>query len=444
VECTEVEDGAKGKNQADCATIQQLDINEQTKVFLVRRMPCPLILFMKSRVKWTKLSSCNTMQCINLKGESGYSIRREKRVPCREGIDTKRYASAQTMLSCERKIIWSMNAFVAMYASLFEKALGIKVRLADQLQEVKDLLKDGGYATHNDQAGLCCLIGDEEPMSPENEFDGPEFMVVATYVLSNEQCQNTVVTWKKNEDQKVTRSLRTASNEIHFQAINCQALAKHEVKAIAGKANRFGPNGYRLVFSGRATMHFQQRNEKMQMQRIRVHCFGSKSTAEKKELQPLRNEYKYMNVLHGGTDTGHEIEVQLTNQPVSDEENSDNAMSNDAVETERTSHSEARLRLKRKRQQAQGSNCHEEHDAAATTKTIGDETAPNAAKDTGVAFVSKMRLPEDTHTGMQVIMTTIQCNQKTQSYCRTCSIKYQQVESSTMRNYKRVSNKVQS
>jgi hypothetical protein len=166
-----------------------------------------------------------------------------------KGIDTKRYASAQTMLSCERKIIWSMNAFVAMYASLFEKALGIKVRLADQLQEVKDLLKDGGYAAHNDQAGLCCLIGDEEPMSPENEFDGPEFMVVATYVLSNEQCQNTVVTWKKNEDQKVTRSLRTASNEIHFQAINCQALAKHEVKAIADKANRFGPTTAIDLFS---------------------------------------------------------------------------------------------------------------------------------------------------------------------------------------------------
>ena len=133
-----------------------------------------------------------------------------------------------------------------------------------------------------------------------------------------------------------------------------------------------------------------------------------------------------MNVLHGGTDAGHEIEVQLTNQPVSDEENSDNAMSNDAVETEHTSHSEARLRLKRKRQQAQGSNCHEEHDTAATMKTIGDETAPNAAKDT--------RGSQKTHTGMQVIMMTIQCNQKTQSYCQTRSIKYQQVESSTMGN----------
>jgi hypothetical protein len=104
-----------------------------------------------------------------------------------------------------------------------------------------------------------------------------------------------------------------------------------------------------------------------------------------------------MNVLHGGTDTGHEIEVQLTNLPGSDDDSADDAMANDAVETEHASHSEARLSLKRKRQQAERSKCDDEHDAAATTKTIGNDVVRNAAKDTGIASVSKMRLPEDTY-----------------------------------------------
>ena len=70
-------------------------------------------------------------------------------------------------------------------------------------------------------------------------------------------------------------------------------------------------NSYRLVFSTRPTIQFQD-NDEVRLKRTRIHCFGANSIAEVHPLPPLRNNYKHINVLHGGTDHGDEIEVKYS------------------------------------------------------------------------------------------------------------------------------------
>lgn len=62
----------------------------------------------------------------------------------------------RSIIDVERKLLLDMYEFLQMYALLFEKVLGMQVRLADQLQEVKDCVRNREYQKHNHQAGLCC------------------------------------------------------------------------------------------------------------------------------------------------------------------------------------------------------------------------------------------------------------------------------------------------
>ena len=96
----------------------------------------------------------------------------------------------------EKKLLASMNELLSAYGELLEKVLGVRVRLPDQLQVVKDGIMVGGFGLHNDQSGLCCLCNDEAKVEGSNQQDGPEYMTVVTYVISSTKIRHTKVVWK--------------------------------------------------------------------------------------------------------------------------------------------------------------------------------------------------------------------------------------------------------
>ena len=92
--------------------------------------------------------------------------------------------------------------------------------------------------------------------------------MVLTYVLSNVEENNTKVFWGSGEKERKV-GIETGSNDLHFQAINCQTNFMHQVEAITKVRKESGDNDYRLVFSARATMHFQK-DEELRLRRTRL------------------------------------------------------------------------------------------------------------------------------------------------------------------------------
>ena len=308
---TEGKSNEKNDSNNEHAKIYKTDLDDRTKVFVVRKAMSP------GFVKELK-------EKMNLALFMAYSEPREdKHVEGRririasesyteflvgKGPGTKRFAS-NGMLDVERKLLQSMNVMLEMYGELFEKVLNITVRKADQLQEVKDSLKKKGYGAHNDQAGLCCLCNGENGKEGVNEMDAPEYMLVATYVLSSQPTRNTAkVTWFK--EGKDGKNVTTSDNDIHFQGLFCQTSYQHKIESIKGvEASDYD---YRLVFSARATMHFQ-RDDEMRRRRTLLHYYGVDHEILEKELPRVRNDYRYQNVLHGGGLQEFDMKPKSTN-----------------------------------------------------------------------------------------------------------------------------------
>jgi hypothetical protein len=289
------------------AKIEQKDLNEETKVFVVRNaLSSTMIEELKEKMNKVPFMPYYA------ENETEQKAGRRIRIVSEEysefivgkGPKSKRFGST-AIIDVERRLLLAMNELIEMYAVLFENVLGISVRLADQLQEVKDYVKNGGYQKHNDQAGLCCRIAGES--CEEKDRDGPEYMLVVTYVLSNVQERNTRVSWESGGEETAVK-IETGGNDMHFQAINCQTQFMHQVEAMGKTRKKCGDNDYRLVFSARATMHFQE-NEEMQVRRSRLHFFGHDEKRNNKDLPEVRMNYKLLNVLHG---THEEVPVEWT------------------------------------------------------------------------------------------------------------------------------------
>ena len=84
------------------------------------------------------------------------------------------------------------------------------------------------------------------------------------------ESKNAKVFWIKNVGNVAV--VESGSNDIHFQAIDCQTNFMHQVDAIEKVRNSCSNSDYRLVFSGQATMHFQY-NEDIQLRRTIIHFF---------------------------------------------------------------------------------------------------------------------------------------------------------------------------
>jgi hypothetical protein len=276
------------------ARMEKIDLDDKAKVFVVRNAMSPeFVAEMKREINRVPFMAYAPRATASKKyDERRIRITSEKPSHFLMGKGTKIEAYASTeMVAFERKLLQSMNALLAEYSELFTKVLGIKVRLADQLQEVKDVLHNGGYGPHNDQSALCCRMAGEN--IEDRDPDRPEFMIVATYVLSNIQDSNTKVTWRNVAGKE--RTAETSDNDIHFQAFYCQTSHVHSVKAKV-KGNKASPNDYRVVFSARATMHFQQ-DQEMINNRTLLHMFGTRHNQTEEDLPCVRRDYKFLNVL---------------------------------------------------------------------------------------------------------------------------------------------------
>ena len=312
----------KATEQSDEAVIEQKDIDEKTKVFLFRNALSPeFVSELRTEMNQKPFMGYSEVD------EGSHIEGRRIRIASEAYSEflvgklhaTKRYASV-AMAQSEKKLLKSMNVVLQLYGELFEKVLGIKVRQADQLQIVKDSLQKKGYSGHNDQSGLCCLCDSEKRKEGEYDIDAPEFMLVATYVLSStglkttKGLKNTTVTWYKEEElsQKNQCSVTTGDNDIHLQGIYCQTSYKHKVVPIAKARRESRKQDYRLVFSARATMHFQD-DDDMRIKRTRRHCFGINEEDVEKELPYVRDSYKYINVLGSGNMGEMQIEPNSSN-----------------------------------------------------------------------------------------------------------------------------------
>ena len=285
------------------------DITKEAKVFIVRNAMSPIFLEEIKR-------HMDTVEFMSYSKEN--NVREKKhgrriRIASKEyseflvgkGSCTKRYGS-QKMTKIEETILNSMNELLIIYAEFVQKVLGIKVRLADQLQEVKDNL-GSGYGSHNDQSALCCKCPFEKQLE---DHDKPEHMIVATYVISNREEKNCKVIWSSESGNgKVT--VQTGDNDIHFQGIHCQTAATHKVETLEKMRNKTGVDDYRLVFSARATMHFQE-TEEMRLQRTRLHMYGRTKDSHTKEMDAVRTDYKYVNILHEGKSDTPELTLETT------------------------------------------------------------------------------------------------------------------------------------
>ena len=319
-------DGGKktgnANNESDEAVIEQKDIDEKTKVFVFRNA-----LSREFVSELRREMNQKPFMAYSEQTEASHTEGRRIRIAS-EGYSeflvgklhaTKRYASVP-ISETEKKLLKSMNVVLQLYGELFEKVLGIKVRQADQLQIVKDSLQKKGYSGHNDQSGLCCLCDSEKRKEGDYDIDAPEFMLVATYVLSSNGVKttkgfkNTTVTWYKDEELSPKKycTVTTGDNEFHFQGIYCQTSYKHKVLPIPKAQKEARKQDYRLVFSARATMHFQA-DDAMRLQRTRRHCFGINENDVAKELPYVRNCYKYINVLGSGNMGEIQIEQNSTN-----------------------------------------------------------------------------------------------------------------------------------
>lgn len=123
-------------------------------------------------------------------------------------------------------------------------------------------------------------------------------MIVATYVISNIKENNTKVTWTSEWENRGA-AIQTGDNDLHLQGVFCQTSATHRVEKLQKMRGKIGPNDYRLVFSARATMHFQT-TEEMRLERTCMHMYGLNGSATTKELEEVRGDYKYVNILHEG------------------------------------------------------------------------------------------------------------------------------------------------
>jgi hypothetical protein len=164
---------------------------------------------------------------------------------------------------------------------------------------VKDGIMVGGYGLHNDQSGLCCLCNDEAKVEGSNQQDGPEYMTVVTYVISSTKIRHTKVVWKNGHMEWKEIVIDTGDKDIHFQAVYCQTCSKQQVDVIPRIRGKCSNSDYRVVFSGRATMHFKETKE-MRLEHTRTYFFGKKSDLKGEKLPNVRKNYKYINVLHEG------------------------------------------------------------------------------------------------------------------------------------------------
>ena len=244
--------GEKEKNDSKAinqAKIEQQDLEEDTKVFVVRNALSNEMVH-ELREEINRQPFMPYYEDEEMEQRKGRRIRivseKYSEFIVGKGPKSKRFGSAD-ISNAERKLLLVINEFLKIYTELFKKVLGIELRIADQLQEVKDCLKNGGYKKHNDQSGLCCHCPGE--INSKKDKDSPEHMLVVTYVLSNVEMKNTKVSWGSGEND--TASIQTGHNDIHFQAINCQTKFTHKVDAISRVKKRVGYHDYRLVFSAR-------------------------------------------------------------------------------------------------------------------------------------------------------------------------------------------------
>jgi hypothetical protein len=301
------------QDQLHEAHVEKIDLDDKAKVFVVRNAMSKTFL---TDIK--QEAGTFPFMAYADEDEGGDKDGRRIRIASKDyttflvskGPKTKVFGSAE-MKDIEVKLLDVMRSFLCIYAELFEKVLDIKVRLPDQLQEVKDTVRRGGYDYHNDQSGLCCLLTSEKK-TEANKSDWAEHMLVATYVVSNITQPNTAVRWKHNET--VRGSIETGDNDLHFQAVHCQTSYVHRVESKVLKRQDESPDKYRLVFSARATMHFQ-RDEPQRLHRTRIHCFGAGHGKEDKQVSETRNKYRFINV--------------LGNEMMLDEDRTSNQKSND-------------------------------------------------------------------------------------------------------------------
>jgi hypothetical protein len=295
-----------GKEKKCQAQMEQKDLDEETKVFVLRNALSPKMV---QELK-EEMSEAHFMPYYAENETEGKSGRRIRIVSeeyteflVGKGYKTKRFGSTG-IADAEKNLLSAMNEWLKMYAELFEKVLGIKVTMADQLQEVKDCVKNGGYQRHNDIAGLCCFC--EGEIVGEKERHRPDYMVVLTYVLSNVEQKNTKVSWIAGDSGK-KNYINTSTNDIHFQAIKCQTNFMHMIEATDWARKNCGDNDYRLVFSARATMHFQM-DEESRLRRTIAHFFGKEDVMKEKDLPEVRKNYIFKNILEGRE---NEIELEF-------------------------------------------------------------------------------------------------------------------------------------
>jgi hypothetical protein len=115
-----------------------------------------------------------------------------------KGAKTKRYGSV-CMEEFEEKLLASLNQLIKMYRSFCQQVLNINVRMADQLQIVKDSIANGGYGSHNDQSTLCCFL--------ENEEIRKEEILSSKFVDLQKNCKLPVVVFSPIKPKNAARFL---------------------------------------------------------------------------------------------------------------------------------------------------------------------------------------------------------------------------------------------
>ena len=168
VSATDIKNDLKPKNKVVVdqektevkASIEKKDIDEETKVFLVRNAMS--LDFMEHIKQETNKSLF--MDYVNEEDkmvQSGRKIRivseKDSEFLVGKGAKTKRYGSV-CMEEFEEKLLASLNQLIKMYRSFCQQVLNINVRMADQLQIVKDSIANGGYGSHNDQSTPSLLL----------------------------------------------------------------------------------------------------------------------------------------------------------------------------------------------------------------------------------------------------------------------------------------------